>query len=212
MSVQAALEPGFSWQDYQGWPDDERWELIDGQAYAMAPAPSTRHQRVAARLYARLERAVDGKGCQPFIAPVDLRLSDFDVVQPDVLLVCDPDQIHDSHIEGPPALVVEVLSPATATRDLRQKKALYQRFGVAFYLVIHPLEQYAQLFRLSASGQYDTGQIIGTDESLELELGGGLQIPLWEVFDLPAPGSEPEKAVHHPLGSTDVHVASGDTP
>jgi Uma2 family endonuclease len=190
MSAQAALEPGFSWQDYQGWPDDERWELIDGEAYAMAPAPSTRHQSVALRLASILQSRVSTGGCQPFIAPVDLRLSDFDVVQPDVLLVCDPDQIHDSHIEGPPALVVEVLSPATATRDLRQKKGLYQRFGVAFYLVVHPLEQYAQLFCLSASGQYDAGQIIGTDESLQLELGGGLQIPLWEVFDLPAPTAE----------------------
>jgi Uma2 family endonuclease len=192
MSAQAALEPGFSWQDYQAWPDDERWELIDGEAYAMAPAPSIRHQQVAGNLFSLLRGRLKGKGCQPFIAPVDLRLSDFDVVQPDVLLVCDPDQIHDSHIEGPPALVVEVLSPASATRDLRQKKALYQRFGVAFYLVIHPLEQYAQLFRLSASGQYDAGQIIGADESLQLELGGGLQIPLWEIFDLPAPEPEAE--------------------
>lgn len=199
MAVQTAETPRFSWNDYRQWPDGERWELINGQAYNMSPAPTTSHQKLAARFYARLERQVEGKGCQPFIAPTDLRLSDVDVVQPDVLLVCDPDKITETHIEGAPDLVVEVLSPGTATRDLREKKALYQHAGVAFYLVIHPLEQFAQLFRRDESGRYDSGAILGPHETLELALCGGIRIDFWEVFDLPAPGTGPfAEPVPHP--------------
>ncbi|MEO5342958.1 MAG: Uma2 family endonuclease [Gammaproteobacteria bacterium SHHR-1] len=185
MSAELAQQQGFTWHDYRNWPDSERWELIAGQAYSMAPAPSIRHQQVSGSLFALLRQRTQGSGCQPFIAPTDVRLSDLDVVQPDVLLVCDPDKITETHIEGAPELVVEVLSPATAIKDLREKKALYQRAGVACYLVIDPLEQYAQLFHLQASGQYDTGRIIGARETLELGLCQGLNIELSEVFDLP---------------------------
>jgi Uma2 family endonuclease len=199
VTAQTAEKTRFSWHDYRQWPDSERWELIDGGAFNMSPAPSTRHQKVAARLYSRLEKAVEGRGCQPFIAPTDLRLSDFDIVQPDLLLVSNLDQITDSHIEGAPDLVVEVLSPATSAKDLREKKGLYQRAGIPLYLVIDPLEQYALLFRLDESGVYDSGTIFAPQETLELALCGGIAIDLWEVFELPAPGSASDaEPVSHP--------------
>ena len=96
-----------TWTEYRTWPDDERWEIIDGVAYNMSPAPSTRHQAIVGNLFAYLHRHLAGKGCRPLMAPTDVRLSETNVVQPDILVVCDPAPIMASHIEGAPDLVCE---------------------------------------------------------------------------------------------------------
>ena len=81
----------FTWADYRSWPDDERWQIIDGEAYAMSPAPTTRHQMLVTRLTRHWANLLDGKRCQVYPVPTDLKLSDVDVVQPDLLVVCEPD-------------------------------------------------------------------------------------------------------------------------
>jgi len=176
----------WSWQDYLSWPDEERWEIIDGTAYAMSPAPSTKHQKIAGRLFSRLDQQLSGKPCQPFIAPTDVKLSEQDVVQPDIFVVCDPAKITPSHIEGAPEVVIEVLSPATSSRDLREKKALYEKSGVLEYVLVDPLENYAIRFLLTDDG-YDKGMVFACDELLIFERLEGLEVPLWEVFELPPP-------------------------
>ena len=188
MTAHALRDPEgrFTWQDYQAWPTEERWEIIDGIAYNMSPAPSTKHQRVAGKLHANLDRSLSGKGCIPFIAPTDVKLSDQDVVQPDILVVCDPAKITESHIEGAPDVVVEVLSPHTSAKDLREKKALYERAGVKEYVVVDPLEHYAIRFLSTADG-FDKGTVFGPDQRLVVMTLEGAEVPLWEVFELPAP-------------------------
>jgi Uma2 family endonuclease len=190
----------FTWADYRSWPDEERWEIIGGVAYAMSPAPSTKHQSVGARMYSRLERGLEGKPCRPFIAPTDVKLSDRDVVQPDILVVCDPARITPTHIEGAPDVVIEVLSPATSAKDLRQKKALYERAGVREYLVVDPLEHYAIRFLLGADG-FDKGTVFAADEMVVFATLEDLEIPLWEVLEVdgptmekPAPGANENRA------------------
>jgi Uma2 family endonuclease len=115
---------------------------------------------------------------------VDVVLSDHDVVQPDALVVCDPTKITPKNIQGAPDFVVEVLSPSTSRKDLREKKALYERSGVAEYLVLDPLERYAQLFRLDTEGRYTAGEIYGPDESFVLQILGGEALDLGEIFEL----------------------------
>ncbi len=183
----------YTWTDYRAWPDDERWEIIDGIAYNMAAAPSTRHQTVSGKIFSRLERQLSGKRCTPFIAPTDVRLSETDVVQPDILVVCDPSKITPSHIEGAPDVVVEVLSPSTSAKDLREKKRLYQRVGVAEYLAVAPLGTYVQRFVLSAEGRYGEPEIFSAQETLDLATLEGIAIALWEVFDV-APPEAPASA------------------
>jgi Uma2 family endonuclease len=193
MSAQFILnaEDRFTWQEYQTWPDTERWELIDGVAYAMAPAPSTKHQVVALAIGGLLRNRLAGKTCKPFIAPTDVKLSDQDVVQPDILVVCKLNQITPTHIEGAPQVVVEVLSPATSTRDQREKKALYERTGVMEYVLVDPLEHYAIRFLNGLDGNgFDKGTVFGPDEMLVFATLDGLEVPLWEVFDLPGPDAE----------------------
>jgi len=95
--------------------------------------PSTKHQIVAGNLFSSLIRGLAGKPCRPFIAPTDVKLSDLDIVQPDILVVCDSIRITPTHIAGAPDVVIEVLSPATAAKDLRQKKRdlfSYPRRGI----------------------------------------------------------------------------------
>ncbi|MBI5329420.1 MAG: Uma2 family endonuclease [Betaproteobacteria bacterium] len=191
MTAQALRQdpPPFTWDLYRTWPESERWELIDGEAYAMSPAPSTQHQSVAGNIFGKLLQQLAGKPCKPFIAPTDVKLSDLDVVQPDILVVCKPGQITPTHIEGAPDVVVEVLSPATSTRDQREKKALYERAGVMEYVLVDPLEHYAIRFLNGADG-FDKGTVFGPQEMLVFATLDALEIPLWEVFELPGPDAE----------------------
>lgn len=173
----------YTWDDYRAWPEDERWEIIDGMAYAMSPAPSTKHQSVTLNLGGALRNALAGKPCKPFIAPTDVKLSESDVVQPDILIVCDPAKITPSHIEGAPDVTIEVLSPNTSTKDLREKKDLYERGGVKEYVVVDPLEHYAIRFLNTPKG-FDKGTVYGPDQTLELATIAGVAVSLAEVFEL----------------------------
>ena len=110
-------ENKFTYFDYVTWPDDERWELIDGEAYDMSPAPSIKHQKITGNLYVLLARHPEKKPeCFVGIAPLDVVFSEHDVVQPDILVVCDRKKITEANIQGAPDLVIEVLSPSTALR------------------------------------------------------------------------------------------------
>jgi Uma2 family endonuclease len=172
-----------TWQDYFTWPDDERREIIGGVAHSLLPSSPIRHQIVVGNLANRLWEDLRGGACRPFIGPIDLKLSDLDVIQPDILVVCDAAKIMPTHIEGAPELVVEVLSPTTAAKDLREKKALYERTGVAEYLVVDPLENYAMRFLNGPEG-FDKGRVFTTLD--------GLEVPLWGVFEVEGPGQAEE--------------------
>ncbi len=181
-SVPKQDQSSFSIADYLSWPDEERWELIDGVPYNMSPAPSIRHQILAGAIFGRLEQTLRGQSCKPFMAPTDVVLSDCDVVQPDVLVVCDQAKVGDKAIHGAPDLVVEVLSPSTALKDMREKKALYERAGVREYVVIDPLENYVQRFFLGPDGQYAMADVFGVGEQLVLLSLPELCLDLGESF------------------------------
>ena len=123
----------YTYADYCKWDDDQRWELIDGIPYAMA-APSVNHQQVAINLSAEFRIHLKGKKCRVFASPIDVRLNadkgDDTVVQPDLIVVCDPKKIIESSIVGAPDLVIEVLSPSTERHDKVRKLAKYRDAGV----------------------------------------------------------------------------------
>jgi Uma2 family endonuclease len=138
----------FTYGDYLQWDDDERWELIDGRPYAMA-APTLQHQRLVSELGAQLILQLRGARCEALVSPVDVRLpirdepddAIVDVVQPDVLVVCDPAKLDDRGCRGAPDFVIEVLSPSTTERDRITKLALYERAGVREYWLVQPVER-----------------------------------------------------------------------
>jgi Uma2 family endonuclease len=179
-----ASEPqgSFSYADYLTWPDDERWEIIDGRAYNMTPAPSVRHQQILGNLYVQLRNALHGRGCFIGMAPTDVVLSEHDVVQPDLFVVCDRKKITERNIQGAPDIVVEVLSPSTAKKDRWEKKLLYERSGVFEYLLLDPEGQFLERYVLEEDGRFDRGEILGPHETMVLKFMEGISIPLQEVF------------------------------
>ena len=187
MPLAKKIERKYTYEDYLTWPDDERWEIIDGEAYDMSPAPGTKHQKVAARLYSRLEKAFEKSSCTVFIAPTDVVVSEYDVVQPDVLVVCDAKKITEQNIQGAPDLAVEVLSANTALKDKRGKKSLYEKAGVREYVIVDPSELYVERFYLAEDGLYGHPDIFGAEEVMKLKAFEDVQIPLWEVFETTPP-------------------------
>jgi Uma2 family endonuclease len=175
----AQEERRFTYQDYLGWPEPERWEIIGGKAYNMTPAPGTLHQRVLIRLAALLEKI--GSPCIVFVAPTDVVLSEEDVVQPDLLIVCDQRKINPRNITGPPDLVVEITSPASVRKDRREKKDLYERFGVREYVIVDPEGKFAERWVLESPQCYGAGKIYSAEEELLLTVLERA-IPLQEVF------------------------------
>ncbi len=172
----------FSWNEYKDWSEDERWELIDGEAYNMSAAPNTRHQRITGNLYSILHLKLKGKGCTPFIAPTDVVFDEYNIVQPDVLVVCDQNKITDANIQGAPELVVEVLSPSNSTREKRLKRELYQRFGVKEYLLVDPVADMVERYLLRDS-EYGRSDIFAWHEQMPLVAIPELTLPLWEIFE-----------------------------
>ncbi len=166
------------------WPDDgRRHELIDGEHFVTA-SPSTRHQRVLTELLTELVLHVraTGKG-QVFPAPLDAVLSDFDVVEPDILLFTDATAagITDKNIQGAPDLVVEILSASTAERDRGLKRDLYERYGVSEYWMVDPVERTVEVLRLD-EGRLERVAKLAESESLSTPLLPDLEIELGSVF------------------------------
>lgn len=161
-----------TYADYLTWGEDARYELVDGMAYLMAPAPLLEHQETVGEIYRQLANALAGTSCRAFVAPVDVRLPKHDendeavetVVQPDVLVVCDPSKLDRRGVRGAPDLVIEVLSAATASHDQVLKRRVYERAGVREYWLVHPVDRVVTIYRLS-DGQYgrpDVFELAGT--------------------------------------------------
>lgn len=151
-----------TYADYFSWRDDERYELIDGIAYVKEPpAPSRCHQELVGALHLQVGLALEGKRWRAYIAPFDVRLpkaGEADdlidtVVQPDVLIVCDPGKLDQRGMRGAPDWIAEVLSPATARHDRVVKIPVYERAGVLEVWLVHPIERTLTLYRLE-NGRY----------------------------------------------------------
>ncbi|MDZ7810094.1 MAG: Uma2 family endonuclease [Arhodomonas sp.] len=170
------------------WDDDARYELIDGLAYAMAPAPMRVHQEVVGEIFRQAANALEDQRCRVFVAPLDVRLpkageadDEVDtVVQPDVLAVCDPERLDERGVRGAPDWVVEVLSPATAGHDQIHKRRVYERAGVTELWLVHPMDRVLTIYRL-CDGEYGKPEI--TELTGETAVGAvpGVSID-WEAL------------------------------
>jgi Uma2 family endonuclease len=122
-----------TYDDYLLLPEDGlQHEIIDGEHF-MNAAPNPRHQRISRQLMRQLcEQVMDTGRGEVFNAPVDVVLSPFDVVQPDLLVILRhrAEMVLETRLEGPPDLVVEILSPSTTRKDLELKRKLYESKGV----------------------------------------------------------------------------------
>ena len=143
----------YTFADCLTWPENERIELIDGEAVLMS-LPSTVHQKISGELFRQLANFLEGKKCEVFSAPFGVRLFEKDgdspenvdtMVEPDISVICDRDKLDRHGCKGAPDLIVEILSPSTQRRDRLIKLELYQRAGVREYWLVSPEEQTVQV-------------------------------------------------------------------
>ncbi|MBI3812994.1 MAG: Uma2 family endonuclease [Nitrospinae bacterium] len=175
----------YTWSDYLTWPDEERWEVIDGVAYDMSPSPTPRHQIITGNFFSILKDKLKGKSCRPLIAPLDVYFDDHNFVQPDVLVICDEKKIKD-RIYGAPDLVIEILSPSTSLKDKRAKRNLYEKFGVKEYIIVSSEDVFVERYLL-IEGRFKEPDILGSNEVITLSSLEGIEIQLWEVFEVEPP-------------------------
>lgn len=183
----------FTYGHYLSWPDEERWELIEGIPFDMSPAPNPYHQEISIKLSSRIHRFLEEKQgkCKAYHAPLDVRLPEkemrdedtLSVVQPDILVVCNPEKIDDRGCKGPPDFIVEIISPSTAKKDLTYKLQLYEKHGVPEYWVIQPEAQLIHVYKLSTPNRYGRPDTYFKDDSIPFSLKGNtLDIQLESIF------------------------------
>ena len=181
----------YTYADYLTWPDDQRWEIIDGVAYAMSPAPGNRHQEVSVELSRQFANHLKGKSCKLFSAPFDVRLAERTgltdekietVVQPDILVVCDKNKLDERGCNGAPDLIIEITSPSTGKNDLTIKYDLYQRHGVKEYWIVHPAEKTVLVFKLGEDQTYGRPERYADDLKIAVPLLVELVVDLADVF------------------------------
>lgn len=183
----------YTYADYLNFPDDERWEIIDGVAYSMAPAPSSAHQDVSGELHAQVRTQLRGKPCKVFAAPFDVRFEDSEktdkVVQPDLLVVCDRSKIRTRGLIGAPDWIVEILSSSTAGKDQILKRGLYEKHGVREYWLVHPVDRVVTIHRMGAEGQYGLSEVALLQGRLAVNAVPGIEIDwdLWQPLEQDVP-------------------------
>ena len=180
----------YSYADYLTWPMDLVAELIHGKIFKKAAAaPKRIHQKVASKLNFKLYQFFEGKICQVYPAPFDVRFpidskedhEIFDVVQPDLCVVCDPSKLDERGCIGAPDLIIEILSPGSTKLEIKHKYELYESRGVREYWIIHP--EYHNLFIYTwVNGTYVPSRLFTAGDVIESTVIKGFKLHLEEFF------------------------------
>ncbi len=185
------LEYGnYSYSDYLTWQMEEVVELIKGKVFKKAAAaPKRIHQRISAKLLTRLYVFLENKPCQVYDAPFDVRFPTtskedrkiYNVVQPDICAICDPEKLDDRGCIGAPDLIVEILSPGNSKTELKHKFELYESNGVQEYWIIHAETQDLLIYTLT-NGKYVPSILFTSGHVVESTVIKGFKLDLEEFF------------------------------
>jgi Uma2 family endonuclease len=180
----------YSYADYLKFSDEKRYEIIDGELYDMGPAPGTTHQSISIELTTILHTFFKDKQCKVFAAPFDVRLSrkskkDKDitkVVQPDISVICDSKKIDDRGCLGAPDLIIEIISPSSASHDHILKRRLYEENGVREYWLVDPTNRIITVYSHNKSNKFQEYEIYASDDNLTSAIFPDLTIDFKKVF------------------------------
>lgn len=195
---QLALKSGeFTFAQYMHWPEHERWELINGEARAMAP-PNWAHQSVVSEVFRQIANALVGKPCQARVAPVGVRLpkrneADAEVrtvFEPDILVVCDASKIDAKGVRGAPDVIIEVLSPSTTSFDQIEKRHAYDSAGVRELWLIDVAGGVLTIYRQNGL-KFDPPEIVRATGIVPMQALEGLPLDLGFIDGLRS-GFEPD--------------------
>lgn len=181
MSVPAALK--FKYQDYALLPEDRRYEVIDGELF-VTPAPTTRHQLISQQLEEILAPFIRSNGLGIMIhAPYDVVLSEHDILQPDILFVSERRRsiVEEKFVRGAPDLVVEILSPSTASRDREAKAKRYATFGVRELWLVDPEAKTVDVL-VNAGEGFERYALFCTADTARSPILPGLEFAVAPVF------------------------------
>ncbi len=168
------LLPHYTYSDYCNW--EGRWEVIDGIPFAMSPAPTPRHQWLVANIISELRTAIKKSNCKhcKVYDFIDVLIENDTILQPDCSIVCKP--ISKKFLDFPAVLVVEILSPVTTLKDRHTKFALYENFGMKYYMIVDGENNEAEIYLLENSkyilqrNPEDTPFIFSLDNGCKIEL------------------------------------------
>ncbi|MBI9106269.1 MAG: Uma2 family endonuclease [Spirochaetales bacterium] len=188
----------FTYSDYKKWPDEERWEIIDGEAYKMSPAPGRTHQKMVVEIARQFGNFLEDKPCEVYSGPFDIFLPAADededqtstIVQPDISIICDELKLSEKGCTGAPDIVIEVVSPYGKTRDQVKKLYTYEKKGVGEYWIVHSIDKlmwkYARTSDAPAA-DYGRPEIFDNSGRPKSSILPGFELDLMKVF-----GPEPE--------------------
>ncbi|MBC7390986.1 MAG: Uma2 family endonuclease [Opitutaceae bacterium] len=175
--------------DYLSWQFEGMVELIRGKIVKMSPAPSDRHQVVSGNLHREFSSFLKNNPCRVFHAPYDVRLTRslndkeiLNVVQPDICIICDPGKRDERGCNGAPDLIIEILSPATSRKDVKDKFELYEEAGVREYWIVDPLENLTDVFVLQ-NNKYQLVKKYVDDDIVPVNLLPELFINMKDIFE-----------------------------
>ena len=179
----------YTFADCLTWGENERIEIINGEAVMMSP-PTRIHQEISGELFRQLANFLEGKKCKVYPAPFAVRLFEKDgdtpedvdtMVEPDISVVCDHDKLDKHGCKGAPDLVVEILSPSTQRHDRLVKLDLYQRAGVREYWIVDPDSSTVQVFMLK-NGYLHPHEVYSEKDIAKVNVLDGCFIELAKVF------------------------------
>ena len=194
MELSLDLNQHYTYADYLTWVDDKMRELIHGVVKMISSAPRSTHARVNAKILENLLFVVkrNKRKCEVFHAPFDVRFPEKGeiaddkidtVVQPDICVVCDSSKIDKRGCCGAPDMIVEILSPSTAKRDLTEKLTLYEEHGVKEYWIVYPESESITVFLLQEDGKYDAGNVYEFEGKVPIYIFDNQLIDLNEIFE-----------------------------
>jgi len=163
MGVLRLEDVHYSYDDYKLWDGD--WELINGIAIAMSPAPMRKHQSLASEMIFNIRNQIEDCEICEVLGEVDYKVSEDTVLRPDVVLTCG--ETHEMYLTKAPEIVVEIISPSTAKRDEIYKFDIYENEKVNYYVLIYPDDLKAKVFKIDGKKYDKQGDF--SNESYEFE-------------------------------------------
>ncbi|MFO7825354.1 MAG: Uma2 family endonuclease, partial [Cyclobacterium sp.] len=176
--------------DYLTWQLDEMVELIKGKVFrSAAAAPRRIHQEISGKVFNKLFNFLEKHPCKVYVAPFDVRLpvkskkneDIYTVVQPDICVICDKSKLDVMGCIGAPDLIVEILSPGSNKKELKNKYEVFEESGVQEYWIIHPDEQTVMTYTLT-TGKYIPSRLFTSGDVIESNSIPGYRLDLEYVF------------------------------